>query len=150
MRTDLKLPRRIPELDGVRAIAILLVLVIHFKAQTGPLRWTNTISEIGWIGVDLFFVLSGYLISGILLDSVGTQHYYRDFIIRRALRILPLYYACLLLFSFAAYFHAEHWAGFFELGRPTLVCILLWEYPRHSDERLSSCGRLRAVLVAAG
>lgn len=62
---------RIAELDGLRGIAILLVLVFHYAPATGPLRYLGDVFGIGWTGVDLFFVLSGYLITGILLDSVG-------------------------------------------------------------------------------
>jgi peptidoglycan/LPS O-acetylase OafA/YrhL len=93
---------RVPELDGLRGIAILAVMLYHFTPLTGPLRILAPVFRTGWIGVDLFFVLSGYLIAGILLDSVGRRHYYRNFIIRRCLRIFPLYYACLVLYAFVS------------------------------------------------
>ena len=87
---------RVTELDGLRGIAILLVLLHHLWPTKGALSHLGRISEAGWIGVDLFFVLSGYLITGILLDSAGRPHYYRNFIVRRTLRIFPLYYLFLL------------------------------------------------------
>jgi len=83
--------RHRPELDGVRGIAILLVMAYHTPGRIEP--WT----KFGWSGVDLFFVLSGFLITGILLDSTDDPDRARTFYIRRALRILPLSYAAILL-----------------------------------------------------
>jgi len=91
-------------LDGIRGIAVLLVLFLHlFASSMEDEKWTGLprvvllATRFGGVGNDLFFVLSGFLITGILLDSVGRPHYFRIFYIRRALRILPLYYLILLL-----------------------------------------------------
>ena len=74
-------------LDGLRAVAVLLVFCQHYgAAKVWIFGW-------GWTGVDIFFVLSGFLITGILFDSQQQPHRYRDFYIRRTLRIFPLYYA---------------------------------------------------------
>jgi peptidoglycan/LPS O-acetylase OafA/YrhL len=92
-------PRHIAALDGVRGVAILLVLIAHFRVVSDTLpfdRAMNRLSLLGYTGVDLFFVLSGFLITGILLDARGTPHYFRNFYARRALRILPLYYGVVL------------------------------------------------------
>lgn len=92
----------IPVLDGIRGLAIVLVLFHHCtdmavntsvdKAATLFLHW-------GGFGVDLFFVLSGFLITGILADTRGSKNYFKAFYMRRVLRIFPLYYA-ICLFSF--------------------------------------------------
>jgi peptidoglycan/LPS O-acetylase OafA/YrhL len=110
--------RRVRELDGLRAFAILPVMFYHFAPSRGPLAWLGGLSSVGWTGVDLFFVLSGFLITGVLLDSKGKSHYYRDFIVRRALRILPLYYLCLIAFTAATYYHPDRsvWIQFQEWG----------------------------------
>ena len=79
-------------MDGLRAFAILPVILFHFKPTTGALAWTAWLCNRGWIGVELFFVLSGFLITGILVDSAHKPNYYKNFIVRRALRVLPLYY----------------------------------------------------------
>jgi peptidoglycan/LPS O-acetylase OafA/YrhL len=88
-------------LDGVRGIAILLVLAFHFgRASTHRLGLSHPLldaCDVGWIGVDLFFVLSGFLITGILYDSRNSEHFLRNFYMRRVLRIFPLYYGTLLL-----------------------------------------------------
>jgi peptidoglycan/LPS O-acetylase OafA/YrhL len=89
----------VPALDGVRGLAILAVMLCHFTwyAQA-PDRVTQLGIEAlraGRYGVDLFFVLSGYLITGILYDAKGERHYFRNFYARRVLRIFPLYYSVL-------------------------------------------------------
>ncbi len=89
---------RIPQLDAVRGIAILVVILHNEATKHLPAVW-GTVFANGWMGVDLFFVLSGFLITGILIDTKGSPHYIRDFYIRRCLRIWPLYYS-LLLFMF--------------------------------------------------
>jgi peptidoglycan/LPS O-acetylase OafA/YrhL len=90
--------RRIPELDGIRGLAILSVIYWHYVAAPGALAEGHSLSGIlyrigmfGWSGVDLFFVLSGFLIGGILLDARSRPRYFQTFYVRRAFRILPLY-----------------------------------------------------------
>ncbi|MGD0540217.1 MAG: acyltransferase [Tepidisphaeraceae bacterium] len=93
----------IPALDGVRGVAILLVLINHFSPEgdydNRLAKFFQPITGKMTIGVDLFFVLSGYLITGILLRSRTSQRYFRNFYLRRALRIFPLYYFVLILLA---------------------------------------------------
>jgi peptidoglycan/LPS O-acetylase OafA/YrhL len=92
------------ELDGLRGFAVLLVLIWHYYAcqiQAVPGSFArSTVSALGltWSGVDLFFVLSGFLITGILLDNREAQNYFSVFYIRRTCRIMPIYYLYLALF----------------------------------------------------
>jgi len=95
--------KRILELDGLRAFAILPVMFHHCYPDTGWFGGLAFLGQAGWIGVDLFFVLSGYLITGILLRTRDQPHYYKNFVIRRTIRIFPLYYVCLALFLAGAW-----------------------------------------------
>ena len=95
-------PSYLPSLDGIRGLAILMVIahnvqLLDLPVMHGAVAVAQLVLNIGWVGVQLFFVLSGFLITGILLDSVGQPHGLRNFIARRALRIFPLYYGALLL-----------------------------------------------------
>jgi len=79
--------------NGLRAVAVFLVFLVHFGNYILPRQLT----EYMWAGVDLFFVLSGFLITGILFDSIHDPLYFRNFYIRRALRIFPVFYSLFLL-----------------------------------------------------
>jgi peptidoglycan/LPS O-acetylase OafA/YrhL len=129
-------------LDGVRGIAILAVFLHHNAWRIAPTNKFQIILSglmtLGWSGVDLFFVLSGFLITGILLDSRRAKNYFLSFYVRRALRIFPLYYAFLLIaFALFPSLVASDWlpvAG----DRWIYFCYLtnwlaLWKGPwRHS------------------
>ncbi|MES1261395.1 MAG: acyltransferase [Acidobacteriota bacterium] len=127
---------RIPELDGVRAFAVWLVMLAHLivpddhamQVMAGfiphPLL---VILSHGWMGVDLFFALSGFLITGILLKSKSSPGYFRNFYIRRIFRIFPLYFGTILVFwlfyGHGAYFllslfFLANMASFFHVGVP--------------------------------
>src|SRR5579864_754138 len=97
---------RMRELDGLRGVAILLVVSLHYITNSkttnpgfGLLYHFAQAFRLGWSGVDLFFVLSGFLIGGILLDARQTSNYFRTFYLRRVHRILPIYYAWLALYT---------------------------------------------------
>ena len=103
MASPAREPERIAALDGVRGVAILLVLVMHglyigpFVEHAFLLSGYARVACLGWCGVDVFFVLSGFLITGILVRSKGGPGYFRNFYARRTLRIFPLYYLVVAL-----------------------------------------------------
>ena len=124
---------RIPQLDGLRGIAVLTVVLYHYVLYI-PLPHggfgfhLQNCFRLGWSGVDLFFVLSGFLIGGILLDFRESPRYFRTFYFRRFHRIFPLYYAWLVLYivlvlSVFPHLHASiraAWPGW----RPAVVYAL--------------------------
>jgi len=96
VRGGIRIPQYIPQFDGLRGIAILIVLLAHLTSLQG-FEFAR-LFQYGRTGVDLFFVLSGFLITGILLDTKELPGYFKNFYARRALRIWPPYYAILFLF----------------------------------------------------
>jgi len=126
----------VPELDGFRAIAVVWVVLHHALyawpgSEAALERWPRLVTFVldrGWLGVDLFFVLSGFLISGILLDTRLQRNYWRNFYARRALRILPIYLlvltACWVAYDgYGSYFRLSlamlaNFAGYFKASIP--------------------------------
>ena len=140
--------RHVASLDGFRGIAFLLVFARHYSLTS---HTTSRVMQVamgmgqgGWVGVDLFFALSGLLITGILLDTREQVGYFRKFIARRALRIFPLYYGVLgVLVLLTPWLHLEwrwgDWAYVFYAGnfaycwdaslaqvRPDVTLMHLW------------------------
>jgi peptidoglycan/LPS O-acetylase OafA/YrhL len=133
-------PRHKPELDGIRGLALLAVMLSHgagrYILQTTFLAKVFTYALVpGWSGVELFFVLSGFLITGILLRSKAAGNYFSSFYARRFLRIFPIYYvvvtAGIMLAHYSAwwnvmmppermrisyYFYAQNWPMFWNHG----------------------------------
>jgi peptidoglycan/LPS O-acetylase OafA/YrhL len=100
-RDKVRLSGHLPGLDGVRGVAVVMVMLMHFvggaAAQTTLQRLAVKVAGYGALGVDLFFILSGFLITSLLYEAKGGAHYFRDFYARRTLRIFPLYYFVLAL-----------------------------------------------------
>lgn len=98
--------RHVTTLDGVRGIAVILVMLLHYEVRRFRMGFPgagafHAFFSFGWAGVDLFFVLSGFLITGILWDARSRPDYFRRFYTRRTLRIFPVYYAFLALIFIA-------------------------------------------------
>jgi peptidoglycan/LPS O-acetylase OafA/YrhL len=112
---NLDFHRRIPALDGLRGIAILAVFFHHYAgglektATSTGLHILGMLFNFGWSGVDLFFVLSGFLITGILYDTRGRPGYYKNFYVRRVLRIFPPYYLLAAIYLVLTPVLAAHW-----------------------------------------
>ncbi len=122
-----------PALEGVRALAFLLVFAVHYSGPTWTLEgrtpWAYPwllLCQLSFCAVPLFFALSGYLITGVLLRTVRDDGFFRNFYFRRALRVLPLYYVILAGIACAALAMHTH----FLLRHGLLVCYLFnfWPY----------------------
>jgi len=116
-------------LDGLRGVAILLVLAFHgtnLAVEAGAPQFMKYLIRpvsLGWSGVDLFFVLSGFLIGGILLDARGSKNYFRVFYTRRMLRILPLYFVVLAIGYGVS--RSAKFGALIEPQMPWAMCITL-------------------------
>lgn len=112
--TEVRPTRHVRALDGIRGLAVLMILVLHFVGNmeaTTPFE--SSVAHVfiyGSLGVDLFFVLSGFLITGILLEAKDKAGYFRNFYMRRALRIFPLYYGVLAVVFLVAPQSRQVWA----------------------------------------
>ncbi len=124
-----------PPLDGLRGVAVLLVLMydcLKLVNDGSPVTLlARKTASAGWIGVDLFFVLSGFLITGILLETRGRAGYWRSFIIRRSVRIFPLYYATLAVVFLvipSALWWTGSWNSFSRLAQVHEDQFYYWVY----------------------
>lgn len=102
---------RIPALDGLRGVAIILVMFFHIwemLLSKNPSFPFSRLFMMGWMGVDIFFVISGFLITSILLDTRRCSGYFSDFYIRRALRIFPAYYGLIIIVTVAVIIFPAH------------------------------------------
>ena len=140
--------------NGIRGVAVLTVFMAHFGGF-----WSPKISAFTWEGVDLFFVLSGFLITGILYDSLDTPSFFRNFYIRRALRIFPVFYAlCILLLILTPLIHLHYsWTLFtfflyignllmpfiFPAHNPTVI----WAYWKGSLTEVSNIGHFWSLCI---
>lgn len=123
--------QHIKALDGVRGLAILIVIFYHVACKIPeafhPQDMINKVFFLVvfglWIGVDLFFVLSGYLITSILLRTRTEDHYFRNFIVRRGLRIFPLYY-----FFLIAIFLGIQWLPITQSEASAIINSWMWSF----------------------
>ena len=112
--------KRIKGLDGLRGIAILLVLIFHFVSSSLSPEFGNKgasnfiatslikLTSSFWCGVDLFFVLSGFLIGSIILKNIGQINFFSTFYLKRFYRIIPAYFALILIFIIAKFFFHKY------------------------------------------
>jgi peptidoglycan/LPS O-acetylase OafA/YrhL len=122
--------KHLPALDGIRGLAILIIFIFHFgggaQSSNPLLRSVGLCLQAGWSGVTLFFILSGFLISGILWDSRSTPEWWRNFYMRRTLRIFPLYYGTLFIVFVTAVIASK---GLFSLSRIWIYAFYLQNIP---------------------
>ena len=133
---ELAFRTRVPALDGLRGIAILAVFFYHYARGAGEhttsavVRSASVAFSFGWSGVDLFFVLSGFLITGILYDTLSDPGYFKKFYIRRAIRIFPIYYLLIAIYLLLTPVLGLHWkpAHLFYLVYLGYPATLVWPH----------------------
>ncbi|MEO8297307.1 MAG: acyltransferase [Burkholderiales bacterium] len=134
-------PAHLPGLDGLRGLAILLVVPHNLLPASEATGWVShavmSVLERGWVGVQLFFALSGFLITGILLDTRRCDNSLRVFFARRVLRIFPLYY--LMLVVMLVLLPALHWPPNGHATAPAVLhsywlYLSNWVSPYHQGE----------------
>ena len=122
--------RRIPQLDGLRGVAIAIVVIFHYvnaAFAAGAPRFVAVLlrpTSLGWSGVDLFFILSGFLIGGILIDARESGNYFLVFYRRRICRIFPLYFAFLAVAFFAIHFKPSPLHAVYQPAIPWKACAI--------------------------
>ena len=128
---DYKPGSYVKELDGWRFIAVIGVILLHYA----PRFFIGA-----WVVMDLFFVLSGFLITGILLDTKNEKGYYKNFIIRRVIRLFPLYYLCLLILFFLVpnsffdlSYYKQHQAWYWLYASNWLISLQGWSPTKTID-----------------
>jgi peptidoglycan/LPS O-acetylase OafA/YrhL len=129
--------RRDPALDGLRGLAVLMVFLFHYggglQSSKPAVRLLGYVTQGSWLGVVLFFALSGFLITGSLWDSLGQRHRLRNFYIRRALRIFPLYFLAL---AAAALYALHRGASLVSLKPLAVFVFFLQDFPHLSSYAL--------------
>jgi peptidoglycan/LPS O-acetylase OafA/YrhL len=131
--------QRDASLDGLRGLAVLMVFFFHYGGglhSTDPaIRLLGYITQASWIGIVLFFALSGFLITGSIWDSMGQQHRVRNFYARRVLRIFPLYFAVLIAVTWLA---INRGATFPELKPLAVFAFFLQDLPHLASYALQN------------
>lgn len=150
--SSLGLNGRIPALDGLRAVASLMVVFCHFgphivRSSTSEFTFLHLLPRSGGEGVELFFVLSGFLISGILVNARNSPRYFRTFYIRRALRIFPLYYLVLATYVAAVLLLGVRAAS---LGRLFENPLPIWTYFLYVQNFAMAAGSSFGAIWMAG
>lgn len=142
-KSNLIVGQHYPAIDGIRGLAVLLVIWFHSsyfvdvsmeEELVGFTYGYYQLTVLGETGVDLFFVLSGFLITGILIDTANDDHTLKNFYIRRSLRIFPLYYA--VLFVFLVYFLCVFGGGALDFGKilSHLLYLQNWSMVHNEDQ----------------
>lgn len=126
--------QRLIELDGLRGFALVMILVFHAVSQEGEyaagtfLYYLQRSFGMGWTALDLFFVLSGFLIGGILMDARESYSYFKTFYVRRLLRIVPVYFVWVFLYVLMAAFASDLVVKFSNSGLRPPLNFSVWSH----------------------